>query len=418
MQLGDIYTIGKEVIKRMSNRNNGNAKDRHKKQKKTLLFSVIAVMIGLILAGVAYAWSIFGKMDIQELDDSEVGINEDLSSEVLETLDGYTNIALFGLDNRSINNYASGHSDAIMIASINNKTKDVKIVSLYRDTYLNVGGGKYAKANAAYQRGGVTQAIKMLNMNLDLDITEYICVDWAALIEAIDALGGIEIELTSAEVKYLNQYVKDMSHEIGSESKLVSGSGVKKLTGAQATAYARIRYTAGNDFKRSSRQRIVLEAMLNKAKDANVKTLIDICNNVFDDISTSLKLSEILSLAKDVNAYNIASTSGFPFKMTTEIPDKFDTSNYSIVAPVGLSNNVAELHKYLFETEDYEPSTTVRIISDTIVKKTGVTEQAPSINVDEFNNTAGQTGTDFKEEETEAEEMEEETEMELELELE
>ena len=402
----------------MSNRNNGNAKDRHKKQKKTLLFSVIAVMIGLILAGVAYAWSIFGKMDIQELDDSEVGINEDLSSEVLETLDGYTNIALFGLDNRSINNYASGHSDAIMIASINNKTKDVKIVSLYRDTYLNVGGGKYAKANAAYQRGGVTQAIKMLNMNLDLDITEYICVDWAALIEAIDALGGIEIELTSAEVKYLNQYVKDMSHEIGSESKLVSGSGVKKLTGAQATAYARIRYTAGNDFKRSSRQRIVLEAMLNKAKDANVKTLIDICNNVFDDISTSLKLSEILSLAKDVNAYNIASTSGFPFKMTTEIPDKFDTSNYSIVAPVGLSNNVAELHKYLFETEDYEPSTTVRIISDTIVKKTGVTEQAPSINVDEFNNTAGQTGTDFKEEETEAEEMEEETEMELELELE
>ena len=383
--------------------NKQNTKDRGKKQKRKLIVLIIEIIIVGLLGLAAYLWSIFGKMDIQDLNDSEVGINEDLSSEVLEQLGGYTNIALFGLDNRSINNYESGHSDAIMVASIDNKTKDVKIVSLYRDTYLNVGDGKYSKANAAYHRGGVTQAIQMLNTNLDLDITEYVCVDWAALIEAIDALGGVEIELTSAEVKHLNNYVRDMSKEIGSESKPVSGSGVKNLTGAQATAYARIRYTAGNDFKRSSRQRIVLEAMLNKAKDADIKTLLNICNSIFDDISTSLKLSEILTLAKDIGVYNIASTTGFPFKMTTEIPNESSLSANSIVAPVGLSNNVAELHKYLFETEDYQPSETVQIISNTIIKKTGVKESAGTINVDEFNNTAGQTGTDFKVEETEAE---------------
>ena len=383
-------------------RNKQNTNDKRKKQKKKLILLMIEIVIVVILGVAVYAWSIFGKMDVQDLSDSEVGINEDLSSEALEQLGGYTNIALFGLDNRSSNNYGSGNSDTIMIASIDNKTKDVKLVSVYRDTYLNVGDNKYSKANSAYQRGGVKQAVQMLNTNLDLDIKEYVCVDWVALIEAIDALGGIEIELTSAEVKHLNKYVKDMSKEIGSESKQVSGSGVKNLTGAQATAYARIRYTSGNDFKRSSRQRIVLEAMLNKAKDADVKTLLNICRDVFDDISTSLKLNEILSLAKDISAYNIASTTGFPFKMTTEIPKKSDFSN-SIVAPVGLSNNVVELHKYLFETEDYEPSATVQKISDRIIKDTGVKESAGTIDVNEFNNTAGQTGTDFKVEETELE---------------
>lgn len=379
-------TKGKELTKRQ-------------KQKKKLILFAVEIIVLLLLLAVLYVWGIFGKVDIQDLGDSEAGINEDLSSEVLTKLGGYTNVALFGLDNRSINNYESGHSDSIMVASINNETKDVKIVSLYRDTYLKVGSNKYAKANNAYASGGIKQAIQMLNTNLDLDVTEYVCVDWAALIEAIDALGGVEIELTKAEVKHLNQYVKDMSKEIGSARKLVSGSGVKNLTGAQATAYARIRYTSGDDFKRSSRQRIVLEAMLNKAKSADIGTLLDICNAVFDDISTSLTLKEILSLAKDVKSYQIASTTGFPFEVTTK---KLDVWGDTVI-PIGLSNNVSKLHEYLFETVDYEPSETVRMISNAIINKTGVTEDTSSINVDKFNNTAGQTGTEFKVEETETE---------------
>ncbi len=377
----------------------GKRLTKRQKQKKKLILFAVEVIVLLLLLAALYVWGIFGKVDIQDFGDSEAGINEDLSSEALTKLGGYTNVALFGLDNRSINNYESGHSDSIMVASINNETKDIKIVSVYRDTYLNVGSSKYGKANNAYASGGIKRAIQMLNMNLDLDVTEYVCVDWAALIEAIDALGGVEIELTSAEVKHLNQYVKDMSKEIGSDRELVSGSGVKKLNGAQATAYARIRYTSGDDFKRSSRQRIVLEAMLNEAKQSDIGTLLDICNAVFDDISTSLTLKEILSLAKDVKAYKIASTTGFPFEMTT----KTLTTWGDTVIPIGLSNNVSKLHEYLFGTVDYEPSETVQAISNAIINKTGVTEDESSINVDKFNNTAGQTGTDFKVEDTEKE---------------
>ena len=375
-----------------------NGRKRQKQKKKLILFAV-EILVLLILLAVLYVWGIFDKMDIQDFGDSEAGINEDLSSEALTKLGGYTNIALFGLDNRSSNNYKSGNSDTIMIASINNETKDVKLISVYRDTYLRTAVGKFGKANSAYARGGVTQAVQMLNANLDLDITEYACVDWSALIEAIDALGGVEIEITKAEVKYLNQYVKDMNREIGSKKELVSGAGLQNLTGVQATAYARIRYTAGDDFKRSSRQRIVLEAMLKKAKNADVGTLLDICDAVFDDISTSLTLKELLSLAKDVKAYNILSTSGFPFEVTTKTLDSWGDT----VIPIGLSQNVSELHAYLFETEEYETSTTVQAISDAIIEKTDVTEDTSSINVDKFNNTAGQTGTDFKVEETETE---------------
>lgn len=365
---------------------------KRQQQKRKLIVFGIEVVCLLLLLVVLYVWSLWSKINIDKFGNSDAGINEDLADDTLLTLEGYTNIALFGLDNRSTGNYSSGHSDVIMIASINNKTKEVQLVSVYRDTFLSVGNGKFGKANSAYMKGGAKQAVQMLNANLDLNITEYVCVDWAAVIEAVDALGGVEIEITEAEVKYLNMYVRDMGKEIGSDTTQIEGAGRQVLNGAQATAYARIRYTAGSDFKRSSRQRIVLEAMLNKAKAADIGTLLNICNSVFDDISTSLELTEILGLAKHVSDYSIKSTTGFPFEMTT---DELSGSG-STVIPIGLADDVSQLHEYLFGTENYEPSKTVQAISDAIIEKTGVTENQSSINVDSFNDTAGQSGTVFK----------------------
>ena len=369
---------------------------RQQQKRKLVILGIEAVCL-LILLGVLYIWSLWSKINIDsDFTDSEAGINEDLDDDTLLTLEGYTNIAIFGLDNRSTGNYESGHSDVIMIASINNETKQVKLVSVYRDTYLNVGNSKYSKANSAYMRGGAKQAVKMLNMNLDLDIKEYVCVDWSAVIDAVDALGGVEIEITEAEVKYLNMYVRDMGKEIGSDTTQIKGAGKQVLNGAQATAYARIRYTAGNDFKRASRQRIVLEAMLNKAKAAKVSTLLDICNSCFDDISTSLELKEILGLAKHITEYSIESTTGFPYEVTTKIL----SGSGDTVIPIGFADDVSKLHEYMFGTVDYEPSLTVQAIHDAIIQKTGVTEDYQSIDVDDFNNTAGQNGTAFKEQET------------------
>ena len=379
---------------------------KEKQRNKIIVFVLEILLLVVVLVGL-YAISefakLYNKIDVEsEIEnESQAGINDDIAPEQQEVLKGYTNIALFGLDNRSAGNYDKGRSDSIMIASINNETKEVKIISVYRDTYLSVGNGKYNKANTAYSYGGALQAVQMLNSNLDLDITEYVCVDWAALIEAIDALGGVEIEVTTAEVKYINEYVSQMAKEIGSDGTKVKKAGLQTLNGAQATGYARIRYTSGDDFKRASRQRIVLERMLNKAKNADVATLLDICNAVFDDISTTLTLPEIIDLAKDVTKYSISSTTGFPFEMTV----KTLSGSGSTVIPIMLDQNVSELHKYMFGTENYEPSFSVKSISNSIIDKTGVDESNKPIDVNKFNDTAGQDGTDFdkKEEGTQLE---------------
>lgn len=403
LPVGCISTVGKERKMADNEKQIDDTKPVKKKKKlnkrqqqqRKLIVVGVEVLCLLLLLGAVYVWSLWNKIRIDGgFSNEEAGINEDLDADAIEKMNGYTNIALFGLDNRSAGNYGSGQSDVMMVASINNKTKEVRLLSLYRDTYLNIGNGKYNKANAAYNRGGAKQAVQMLNTNLDLNITEYVCVDWAAVTETIDALGGVEIELTKAEVKQINEYLWEVDKMLGTKSETLSGSGKKLLTGTQATTYARIRKTSGNDFKRSSRQRIVLEAMLNKAKSADVGTLLNICNTVFDDIATSLTLNEIIELASHVKQYTIGTTSGFPFKMTTK-----DISGAGdCVIPIGFKQNVSELHKYLFDTENYEPSNTVETISNTIIDKTGITENSSSINVDDFNDTAGQTGTDFKDE--------------------
>ncbi len=374
---------------------------RRRQQRRKLLILGMEILCLLLLLGLLYVWSIISKMEVDtDFNNSEAGINEDISSETLETLEGYTNIALFGLDNRVQGKYNQGLSDVIMIASINNKTKEVRLVSVYRDTYLSIGGGKFNKANSAYLKGGAKQAVQMLNANLDLNIKEYVCVDWAAVTEAIDALGGVEITITKEEVKYINSYLWEVDKMLGTKTEAVKNAGKQTLTGTQATTYARIRKTAGSDFKRTSRQRIVLEAMLKKAKQADMKTLLGICDAVFDDISTSLTLTEIAALAKDVQKYEIGTTTGFPFEMTgRQLADAGDA-----IVPIGLEDDVTQLHKYLFDVEDYEPSKTVQAISDAIIQKTGVKPGTPSINVDQFNDTAGQNGTVFKDPEEEKKE--------------
>lgn len=371
-----------------------NSRKARQKKKIVLfvveLFFLALLLVSLYVAGVLS--KLVDKIDFDDFETSQAGINEDIGSQTIEVMKGYTNIALFGLDNRSSNNYSSGNSDTIMIASINNETKEVQLVSVYRDTYLSIGGGKFNKANSAYNKGGVEQAVKMLNANLDLDITEYVCVDWAALIEAIDALGGVELEITSSEAYYMNGYLNEIDSVLGISTPRVTSTGRVNLTGAQATAYARIRYTAGSDFLRTSRQRIVIEAMLNKAKTCDVATLASVCSAVFDDISTSLSISEILGLAKDVASYSIKATTGFPLQLTTrDLADAGDA-----VVPVDLAANVAQLHAFLFANEEYIPSNTVESIGQSIMDRTGVTEDSAIIETDKYNNTAGAGGTNFK----------------------
>ena len=293
--------------------------------------------------------------------------------EVYKDTGEYTNIALFGLDSR--NNELDGgvQSDCIMIASINNKTSDVKLVSVYRDTLLQQQNGRYDKANSAYNTGGPEDAISLLNRNFDLDIKNYVSVNFNALVKVIDALGGIDIKMTKEEAHWCNLYGAETARVIGEHwSDIKEKAGTQHLDGIHGVAYARIRYTSGNDFKRAQRQRIVLEKVAKKAQKANFITLNKIVNEVFPMISTSFSSKQILGFAANALNYNLVSTNGFPYQVTTSETVK-NHSGVSFVIPIGLEQNVKQLHQELFNDDSYEASDKVKEIDSDIVYLTDIT---------------------------------------------
>ncbi|MFV0465068.1 MAG: LCP family protein [Lachnospiraceae bacterium] len=348
-----------------------NTKRRGKKKsnKKIIIFIIeLIVLLALVLG--LYIFMTLDKVDSSGEEFTTEEVNIDLSSETKEVLSGYTNIALFGLDNRSTGNYDGGNSDSIMIVSINNDTKEVKIVSVYRDTYMNVKDDTYNKINSAYSYGGAKTAVAALNKNLNLDITNYVSVDFSALVDAVDLLGGIELELTAEEIEIMNDnYIDEINQVTGKNSQMLDEvSGTYTVDGVQALAYCRIRYTAGDDFKRTERQRTVLTKMIEKAKGSSLTTISEFINTMFDEISTNYTAADMISLAKNVMDYSIEETQGWPFALTT---GTFGSKG-SLVVPCDLETNVQDLHKYLFgNTNDI--SSTVSKISEEIVNYTGCT---------------------------------------------
>lgn len=343
---------------------------RQGKKKNRILLVVIELVIILLLLG-----GVFVYLKADKVKEGQVIKKEELKldKEVVEkeVSKGYTNVVLFGLDNRSNGSYAAGNSDVIIIASINNDTQEVKLVSVYRDTYLNlesdIDEDMYNKCNEAYQKGGVTQALRMVDRNLDLDITKYVCFDFNAVAECVDQMGGVEIEITDEEAHLMIGYMEEISEMTGKQSVCPSHGGVYNLDGVQATAYARIRYTAGNDYKRTERQRLVIEKLFEKAKASNISTLNSIVDTMLEYIETNLSVTDILALASKVTDYSIADTTGFPFEKTTTYVGKMDC-----VVACDLETNVKELHNYLFGNAAYEPSSTVKNISEHIRMQTGL----------------------------------------------
>lgn len=373
---------------------NGSTKRRKKKRKNSkkkrnqIILFIVEILILAILGVVL--WLVFQgtkteKIDIgteEELVSDEVStkfettvvVNEETGEE--ETLaDTYTQIALFGVDSREGQLSMSTRTDSIMIASINNKTSEVKLCSVFRDTYLNLTTDSYNKCNSAYAKGGPKQAINMLNTNLDLNIKNYITVGFKGVVETVDALGGVSIDISGAEIGYLNDYQYCIAEDLGMPNYTkVQSEGIQTLNGLQACAYCRIRYTAGDDFKRTERQRTVVTQMVEKAKVSDPGTLATIASDAFKNVSTSFDLNEILMYAADAPKYTIVGSDGFPFSADSEgnvlrvcatIGNKG-----SCVVPTDLKTNVVMLHEFLFGVKDYEPTATVIECSDKIASDT------------------------------------------------
>ncbi len=360
-------TSSKTSSSKASSSGKGSSKKKGKKKRRLWIFGVELLLLLVLLIGF-YVVRQLDKLQDPEVNQSELKVNETIEEETVEHMTGYTTIALFGLDTRTAGQLGKGNrSDTIIIASINNDTQEVKLVSVYRDTYLNLANGKYNKCNGAYNAGGPEQAIQMLNLNLDLDIEYYVSVDFAALTETVDLLGGIYIDVDESEIEHLNNYIVETSKVTGVETTALTSTGYQLLDGVQATSYCRIRYTSGDDFKRTERQREVIMEIVNTAKKASISDINDIINAVFPMIATNYTNSQLLEMAPELITYDIVDTTGFPFdKVNVTISGKGDC-----VVPVSLEDNVRQLHEYLFENYSYTASSEVKEIAEQITADTG-----------------------------------------------
>ncbi len=332
------------------------------------VFELIVIMVlgyGIMKSIVHDKYRRFNHVNDIQVEDLEInnGISEDLN--------GYTNIALFGIDARNNSLGKGSRSDAILIASINNETRKVRLISVYRDTLMQVskddGSNVTTKVNAAYAYGGPELAVQTLNRNLDLNISEYITLNWEGLTRAIDALGGVTVHIEENELDTLNGVLAEQIQVNGINSDGVYETGYVTLNGAQATAYSRIRSTDQGDITRTERQREVIEAMLNKAKQADLMTLNSIIDQVFPYVGTSITEEQVYELAKGLTSYELEGSIGFPLEW-----EFYSTETKgSCIAPVDLTENVIAMQKYLFEVTGYVPTNVVQSISANITNETG-----------------------------------------------
>ena len=317
-------------------------------------------------------------------------------------------IAVFGVDSRNGEMEKGTRSDVIMLVNVNKRTGEVKLASVYRDTYLKIGDGTYNKINAAYEKGGHQQAIQALEENLDVKIDDYMTFSWAAVAKGINALGGVDLEISDAEFSYINAFITETVNSTGIGSTQLKKAGMNHLDGVQAVAYGRLRLM-DTDFNRTARQRKVLGLAMDKAKQADFNTLKNAALAVLPEVSTSIGIDDIVPLLRNVDQYQIAETTGFPFSLKTE---KLSGQDY--VIPTTLESNVIELHRRFFGEDAYTVPSAVKKISQKIGEDSGYTE--PGQEAPDFGTGGGiahkapQAGSVQPEEQTAATVLPEETE--------
>lgn len=346
-------------------------KKKMSKGKKWGIVFAIEVLLILILVPCIYIFTQLSKIQQAtsgDVNENNILINDDVSEDTLANLANYRTIVLYGVDTRDSSILRSGTlSDTIILVSINKETKDIKMCSVYRDTYIQIPDYGFDKVNAAYSYGGAELSLSTLNQAMDLNVTEFATVNWSVLVDIIDAVGGLELDVPQEMIDgTLNACIDEQNATLGTYADYIYEPGTQLLDGVQCVAYSRVRSMAGGDFTRASHQQIVLQALMQKAKSSDIGTLLKMVEEVAPQVYTNLDLGDILSLAKDVFSYNIVDQSGFPFENDTPY-----INGISYVAAIGWSDNVAELHHFLYDDEDYTPSSSVQELSDTIYYNTG-----------------------------------------------
>lgn len=344
-------------------------KKARRRRRMIAMFIVEAFLLALIVTCVFFLNKV-DKIQRPNFEKTDIAVNEEIpEEEIINMTKGYRTFALFGVDARTNETLDKGtHGDVVMIASLNQDTGEIKLASIYRDTYLSIdsSGKKYGKMTTAYYNGGAKNAIETLNRNFDLVIEDYVTVNWAAVATAINDLGGVTVDVPESMMKdnMINGYITETVEATGIGSTQLTKAGVQNLDGVQAVAYCRIRYIAGSDYGRTERQREVLGKLLDKAKGADLGSLNKLANDVFPQVATNLTLPDILSLAAGAGKYYLGDQAGFPLE---EHRGNANINGGSMVVPQTLEQTAIDLHTFLYGESNYEPSNTVKNISNKIV---------------------------------------------------
>ncbi|MCD8081938.1 MAG: LCP family protein [Clostridiales bacterium] len=343
---------------------------RRKKKRRRMIVMILAEILTLACI-FGYGFWLRLTSQIQKPDEeviAQITTNEDINVASQERMTGYWTIAVFGVDARDSAIQKSTNSDVIIICSINLETGEIRLVSVYRDSYLNIDeSGSYNKINQAYFVGGAGQAVSALNRNLDLNITDFVTFNWKAVAQGINVLGGVDVELSKAEFYYINSFITETVKATGIGSTQLTHAGENHLDGVQAVAYGRLRLM-DTDYARTERQRKIIQLAFEKAQQSDFQTLYTLIGTVFPNVYTSLWVDDLVSNAKNISLFHLTETTGFPQARGEANMGK----KGAVVVPATLESNVKKLHEFLYDDEDYEPSDTVKKISANISSDTGI----------------------------------------------
>jgi LCP family protein required for cell wall assembly len=316
------------------------------KSWKKFLLSLFVITV--LIAGTAFGSTLYqlSKMETKKISktDDDLGIKPKETEKVAEDK-SITNIALFGVDRRDKDEPA--RSDSIMILSIDQKNKKIKLSSIMRDTYVKVAGHGETKINHAYAYGGPELAIKTLNENFNLDIRNYATVDFFNMEKIIDAVGGVNVDVNDDEVNLINDYMNETATIEKKSITKIASSGAQTLNGMQAVAYTRIRYTAGGDFVRTERQRTILSGIFTKIESLGAKEFPSVVSKLLPLTETSMNSMDIIKLGSKVFSSNISNLDQERFPLDDYCSNEMiDGVSYLIA---DMEATVDQLHKYIYE---------------------------------------------------------------------
>ncbi len=335
-----------------------------KKKLLTFLLSIIMLAVG---SGLVYGIGIYKDVLTGSLNAEDLRIKEGLDGDVV-------NIAVFGVDGRD--GVDGDRSDTIMIVSVNFSTSTVRVTSVMRDMMVMIPGNEerydtYEKINAAYEYGGPELAVKTLNHNFDLNIKNYATVNFDALVHVVEAVGGVDVNIENENVlEWLNKYIDDSNAHVNRHDPHVEAIGPQHLSGSQALAYSRIRFS-DDDYKRTERQREVVGQILKKSFELDLMTGISLMSRIYPYVETSMTLQEITSYAKLFMNGGDKSMESYRVPDDNHVADGY-LDGISFVFPNNLEESAIALHRFIYGAQtDYQPSPTVKEISDHIAYVSG-----------------------------------------------